>query len=417
MKILKSLWELARYGVLLVLIGLITISSHPRIMDISHSEGIQTGTFLSRYIILVFGVLFVLYFSYFNFKTYFKCKTLVVSWVAVFFIFLYYLITASFYGSDKMMEDGRAIVVSVASIMIGWQLKLDRKKLYFVLLLFAGLTLYVGLMQVITNIGGFEIHDQYESDNKNSLGAMLAVSAIIFLFIGLDWKSIGWARFVFFAAVVATVVVMLTIRARTATLTTGLMLLYVFFIRYRKKHFWVYFIVGVLLIIALFVFMPQVVKDYIYDSFYQNYEGDDVTSDRLNRLTAGLKFVSQHFWVGNLNAYTTLAWIHNYPLEKMYKYGFIFAFPILFIYMFLLIVTIVKTFKTDNNNIHHIGFYLLLVPYIISMAEPTFPFGPGTATIFNFIMFGLALRNTHNLVDDQPPAISDSESDVNEKLQ
>ena len=82
MKIFKSLWELARYGVLLVLIGLITISSHPRIMDISHSEGIQTGTFLSRYIILVFGVLFVLYFSYLNSKTYLKSRTLVVSWVA-----------------------------------------------------------------------------------------------------------------------------------------------------------------------------------------------------------------------------------------------------------------------------------------------------------------------------------------------
>ena len=254
MKIFKSLWELARYGVLLVLVGLITISSHPRVTEISQSEGIQTGTFLSRYIILVFGVLFVLYFSYLNSKTYLKSRTLVVSWVAVFFIFLFYLITASFYGSDKMMEDGRAIVISVTSIMIGWQLKLDRKKLYFVLLLFAGLTLYVGLMQVITNIGGFEIHDQYESDNKNALGAMLAVSAIIFLFIGLDWKSIGWARFVFFAGVVAAIVVMLTIRARAATLTTGLMLLYVLFVRYRKKNFWAYFIVGVLLIIAIFVF-------------------------------------------------------------------------------------------------------------------------------------------------------------------
>ena len=186
------------------------------------------------------------------------------------------------------------------------------------------------------------------------------------------------------------------------------MLLYVLFVRYRKKNFWAYFIVGVLLIIAIFVFMPQFVKDYIYDSFYQNYENDDVTSDRLNRITAGLKFISQHFWVGNLNAYTTLAWIHNYPLEKMYKYGFIFAFPILFLYLYILIGTIVKTVKSDNDDIFNIGYYLLLIPYVISMAEPTFPFGPGTANVFNFLMFGLALR--HTLGDTKPELTKDEDS-------
>lgn len=415
MKILNLLWKYGRFGVFLLLVLLITISSHPRVVDISSSEGIQTGTFLSRYIILVFGALFVLTFNYFNFKSYFRSKTLIVSWVALIFIFLYYLITASFYGTKNMMDDGRAILISVGAIMIGWEMSLDKKQMYFILLAFAGLTLYVGVMQVITNIGGFEIHDQYESDNKNALGAMLSVAAIIFLFIGLDWKKIGWVRFVFFAGVLATIVVMLTIRARTATLSCGLMLLYIFYERYKKKHFWAFFIGGVALVIILYCFMPQFVKDYVYDSFYQNYENDDVTSDRLNRIAAGLRFLSQHFWVGNLNAYTTLAWIHNYPLEKMYKYGFIFSFPILFIYLYLLIYIIIKTAKSDNYNIFNIGYYLLLVPYIISMAEPTFPFGPGTANVFNFIMFGIALRSSHNMVDNDKHSIND-ESNSNEGL-
>ena len=144
-------------------------------------------------------------------------------------------------------------------------------------------------------------------------------------------------------------------------------------------------------------------KLYLYVA--ENYEYDDVTSDRINRIVAGLRFLNQHFWTGNLDAYTTLAWIHNYPLEKLYKYGFIFAFPILFIYLFLLITTIVKSVKSDNHDIYNIGFYLLLIPNIISMAEPTFPFGPGTATIFNFIIFGIALRNTSDNGDHQPSTI------------
>lgn len=396
MKIFNKLWKYGRFGVLLLLVFLVTISSHPIVMDISSSVGIESGTFLSRYIILIFGVLFVLTFKYFDFKSYFRSRTIVVSWVTLIFIFLYSLITISFYGSTNMMEDGRAIMMSVAAIMIGWGLNLDRKQLYIILLAFAGLTLYVGLMQVMMNIGGFEIHDQYESDNKNALGAMLATGAIIFLFIGLDWKKTGWVRLLFFAGVLATIVVMLTIRSRTAILSFGMMVLFIFYERYKKKHFWAYLFCGIVLIIMLYYFMPQFIKDYVYNSFYQHYEGDDVTSDRLNRIMAGLRFLSQHFWVGNLNAYAELAWIHNYPLEKMYKYGFVFSLPILFIYLFLIVISIVKTFKSDNHDINSIGFYLLILLNIISMAEPTFPFGPGTATIFSFIIFGLSLRKSLN---------------------
>lgn len=396
MKIFNKLWKYGRFGVLLLLVFLVTISSHPIVMDISSSVGIESGTFLSRYIILIFGVLFVLTFKYFDFKSYFRSRTIVVSWVTLIFIFLYSLITISFYGSTNMMEDGRAIMMSVAAIMIGWGLNLDRKRLYIILLAFAGLTLYVGLMQVMMNIGGFEIHDQYESDNKNALGAMLATGAIIFLFIGLDWKKTGWVRLLFFAGVLATIVVMLTIRSRTAILSFGMMVLFIFYERYKKKHFWAYLFCGIVLIIMLYYFMPQFIKDYVYNSFYQHYEVDDVTSDRLNRNMAGLRFLSQHFWVGNLNAYAELAWIHNYPLEKMYKYGFVFSLPILFIYLFLIVISIVKTFKSDNHDINSIGFYLLILLNIISMAEPTFPFGPGTATIFSFIIFGLSLRKSLN---------------------
>lgn len=396
MKIFNKLWKYGRFGVLLLLVFLVTISSHPIVMDISSSVGIESGTFLSRYIILIFGVLFVLTFKYFDFKSYFRSRTIVVSWVTLIFIFLYSLITISFYGSTNMMEDGRAIMMSVAAIMIGWGLNLDRKRLYIILLAFAGLTLYVGLMQVMMNIGGFEIHDQYESDNKNALGAMLATSAIIFLFIGLDWKKTGWVRLLFFAGVLATIVVMLTIRSRTAILSLVIVVLFMFYERYKKKHFWAYLFCGIVLIIMLYYFMPQFIKDYVYNSFYQHYEVDDVTSDRLNRNMAGLRFLSQHFWVGNLNAYAELAWIHNYPLEKMYKYGFVFSLPILFIYLFLIVISIVKTGRSDNHDINSIGFYLLILLNIISMAEPTFPFGPGTATIFSFIIFGLSLRKSLN---------------------
>lgn len=387
-------WKYARYGVLLLLIGLMAISSHPYIVDLSDESGITNGTILSKYINLVFSVLFIMCLTNVSF---FKSKTFKFCGIAVFVILLYYLITYAFFGTKNMLGDARAILISLFAMVIGWQLNFEKRELlYIVLLVYAGLVLYVGLMQVIVNIGGFEILDLYESDHKNALGVMLSTSVIIFLFVGLNWQEIGWARFVFFVAALVTIVVILTIRARASTVGCVLVLLYVFFARYKKRNFVIYLIVGIVLIVILYNVIPDAVKDYVYNSFYQNYENDDVTSDRLNRNRAALRFLSQHFWLGNLNVYTNLDWIHNYPLEKMYKYGFIFSFPILVMYLFLLVVAFVKSVKADNRNIYCIGCYLLLVPYIVSMAEPTLPFGPGTATIFNFIFFGIFLRKIYD---------------------
>ena len=89
-------------------------------------------------------------------------------------------------------------------------------------------------------------------------------------------------------------------------------------------------------------------------------------------------------------------WIHNYPLNRLFEFGLIFAFPVLLLYLYLLSRSIIQTIRSDNHNIYNIGFYLLIIPFIISMAEPTFPFGPGTATVFNYIIFGVALRYSYD---------------------
>lgn len=402
----KSIWKYACYGLVLLLVFLITISSHPSIMDINDVDNINRGTVLSRYIILVFGALFLVSFD-FNINNYFCCRTLLVSWAFFVFIMLFSLITLSFYSSEKMLADARAIMICIVAVMIGWRLDLEEKGLYVLLLTFAVLVLYVGLMQVMVNIGSFEIHDQYESDNKNALGVMLAIGAVIFLFVGLNWEEIGRLRFVFLLGMLATIVVLLTIRARAATLSCGLMLIFTLYERYKNRNTWIYFIIGIVGVVILYNLMPQTIRDYVYNSFYQNYEGGDVTTDRLRRNIIGLRFISQHIWVGSLNTYTHLAWIHNYVLEKLYKYGLIFAFPILSLYVFLLVKTIIWAVKSDNRNIYNIGYYLLLVPFIISVAEPTFPFGPGTATIFCFIMLGVSLRSAFDGIESEEEEIEE----------
>lgn len=388
-----TFWHRARYWVLLLLVFLITISSHPTIVDISRSAGMESGTILSRYIILVFGGLFLMCL---NVKSMLKTKMIRACWFMWVCIVVYYLITFAAFGNKSMMSDVRSIAICLVAIMIGWQLDLDEKQLKIVLIAFSCLILFVGLMQVFTNVGGFVILDQYETDNKNSLGVMLVTGNFAFLVLGMNSNSKRIVRLLWFALAILSMAVLLTIRARAATLTGVMMFLYVLYERYKGKNFFVYLLLAVFVAVIVYLVLPSSVKDFIYNSFFQNYEEGDITSGRGERNATALKFLSQNIWLGNIQREIEISQIHNYPLNRTFEFGLVFVFPILLLYLFVLGKVIVKTIKSDNHNNFNIGYYLLSIPFIISMAEPTFPFGPGTATVFNFIMFGLALRNSYN---------------------
>lgn len=389
-----TFWYRARYWVLLLLVLLITLSSHPTIVDMSKAAGMKSGTILSRYIILVFAGLFMMCL---NVKSMLKPQIVRVSWFLWVWIVVYYLITFAAFGKRSMMGDVRSIAISLAAIMIGWQLDLDKKKLRILLLTFSGLILFVGLMQVFTNVGGFVILNQYETDNKNSLGVMLVSGAIMLLFLGLNHTGKAFLKVVLLAGAVLVLVIMLTVRARAATLTAGIMGVYIFYERFKGKNFVLYLLGGIAALVILLLVLPESAKDFVYNSFFQNYEdGGDITTGRAERNIAALNFLSYNTFIGNLNQNEDVGWIHNYPLNRTFEFGIIFVFPIMLLYLYLLINTIIKTVKSNNRNIFNAGYYILLIPFIISMVEPTFPFGPGTATVINFLLFGVALRNTSN---------------------
>lgn len=388
-----TFWERSRYWVLLLLVVLITVSSHPTIMAMTYAAGIESGTILSRYIILVFGALFVMCF---NPKSMLKPRMIRISWFIWFFIVLYYIVMFAIFGKRSMMGDVRAIAICLVAVMIGWQMDLDEKRLKILLLVFSGTMLYVGLMQVFTNVGGFVILDQYHTDNKNSLGVMLSTGAIIFLIMAMNSQRKPIVKVIFYVLAVLTFVVLLTIRARAASLTSVLMLLYVLYERFKGKNFLLYLGLGLALLVIVYLVLPSAAKEFVYNSFFQNYEGGDFTGGRVERNKVALEVLANHPLLGNLDQNVSVGWVHNYPLNKLFEYGLVFAFPVLVLYLYLLFLTTIKTIRSDNRDNYSNGYYLLIIPFIISMFEPTFPFGPGTATVYNFLLFGVALRNSYN---------------------
>ena len=309
----------------------------------------------------------------------------------------YYFITFAIFGEKSMMSDVRSMAICLVGIIIGWQLELKEKELKVVLIIYAGLTLFVGVMQIIQNIGGLEILDQYHVDNKNSLGVMLTTSATIFMCFGFNWQRNKAVSFLYWLLALIAFIVLLTIRARTATLATVLMLPLLYYQRFKGKNFFLYLVLGFLVLSLIYSVLPTTAKEYVYYSFFQNYEGGDVTSGRMATYRDALHLLSDHVLLGNLNQNVTIDWIHNYPLNRTFEFGLIFVFPILLLYFYLLIISIRNTVHSDKYNTINVGS-LLVIPFIISMAEPTFPFGPGTATVFNFIIFGASIAETKVLL-------------------
>ncbi len=388
-----TVWDKARYWVLILLIALITLSSHPKIVAMSHAAGIQIGTILSRYIILVFGALFVMCI---NLKTMLRPRFIRVCWMIFIVMALYFLIVFAFFDDKNMLSDLRSIAICLVAIMIGWQLRMDERRFWWLLMIYAGFTLFVGLMQVLTNVGGFVITDQYLADNKNSLGVMLASATVILVFLGMNQGKPVLKQTLLITLSIFSFFILLTIRARAATLTVLIMLLYMFFERFKGRRLLLYVIGGLVLLVVAFVVMPDTVMDYFTNSIFQNREGD-ITAGRVERNQAGLSVLAQSPFLGNLGKNAEIGTIHNYPLNRTFAFGIVFSFPILLMYFYILIFAVKRTIKANNRQNGNIGYYLLLIPFIISMAEYTFPYGPGTATVFNFLLFGISLSYSENI--------------------
>ena len=390
---MRSFWKNLRYLVLLYLVFLFAYASHPDIIAFSRMSGMESGTILSDDILKIFTLLF---FMCLNIRSFIKSGFIVSSLVLYFIIIVFFMLVISRYDNFIMLGDLRSIGICMASVMIGWQFGLSERKMRFLLLFYALCIGYVTYMQVTINVGGFEIADNYLTENKNSLGAMLATGIFSLLFLKANCGDSLFKRLLLVMLMLFFFTLLLTIRARTATVAFVLMFLYFYYQRYKRKGAFLFLFLGMTIIVSLTLMLFPLAKEYIRDSFVQNYEGGDITSGRMERNIAGLKFLSEHLFAGELEADGNFAWIHNYPLNKWCGFGLFFSFPIILYYFVTLFTTLVHSSRMGTFNIFNAGYFVLLVPFIVSMAEPTYPFGPGTATVFNFILFGMALRDTYN---------------------
>lgn len=373
---------------LVVLLLAIGLSYHPTIIRMSRMAGYESGTILSRYIVVLFCFVFIVSICTPGFSI-LKSKIIRTTILSLLLIGITGLTAIAFFGNSQVVADLKSLLIVLGAIIIGMRLTPSRRLLLILFLAFSVSVLFSGFSQVLINIGGFRIEDQYLADAKNSLGALLASVSIISLFVAHDTRS----RIVRFFSAICTILgilLILVIRARMAFVTSIVVILLFFYLRSRSQHFLVTVLILFPVLLFIYYLLPGSVFDFIDASMTSGTQAYDFTSGRIATYKEALAIFLNNPLMGNIRQTEHIAWVHNYPLLKLSSFGLLFSWPVLVLYCYFLWQVISRSFH--YKDLTSFANLFLLVPFIISMAEPTFPFGPGTVTVFNFIIFGMADR-------------------------
>ncbi len=385
MTTIKIVYKRIRDILLCLLLFLSAISYHPTLVRISRLAGYESGSVLSRYILLLFFLVFVMSVSIITLRQS-KLVRKCIIWIGIIAFFALFIMT--FFYNRGMISDLRTLTMVLGSIMIGYDYWEDDKGFFVLLIVFSLTTVYSGLMQVLVNIGGFRIANVYLADSKNSLGALLATStfSLFYLYLVLEKR---WQRNTALVLAFLSFVLVVTIRARMAVVALFMVGMYYFYLLDRGRNLTRIIIIGFLfLIVSLSV--PSIFS-YLERSFSSGTQAEDFTSGRIDTYLDALSYLSTHPMLGNIRGLNHISWVHNYILLKLYHYGFLFFWPLIVYYFIILFVSLTRSFRCNNAYSRECFCYVcLLIPFLISLAEPTFPFGPGTVTLYNFVLLGIA---------------------------
>lgn len=373
---------------LLSLLLLLTALSYHPLFSSFVTEDLSENP-LNKYVLLLTGITFV---AHIGFKSWYRDTYIRTFFVLYFCVILMAVFLQQHFSISGYMDDIKNIMIAFVLLLIGYNAHLTKNETMLVAVLYTLMVLFSIYFQIIANFGGFVIEDEYMQYGKNTLGVMTAASCITISSFALTAKrkldlAILW--FLVFALVVVT----LTIRARTASITIGVFFIYCVYrkIKESNKITETIFAIAVIgLITVLFLLITSNVIDvvwgYVYDSFTQHHE-DDLTSYRMDRIEIAWEFWKDDIWFGNLASRYNYRVVHNYPLRVLFSYGVFGSLPLLSLYLYISVYSIKQCIK-NKFDFGHIGHFAFLTTLMISMAEPTFPYAPGTGVILVFVLLG-----------------------------
>lgn len=289
-------------------------------------------------------------------------------------------------GADMNLNTSIDILVVLTLLAVSYSIKLDIKRFDLLILIFLVLNVISALSVVYFFAPDLVINEYYLPVPKNQIAPIYGVG--VMLGLNLLLRKNGIKKIFPLIFILIFFICILIVRGRSVIVATilSLILYFIFFIKDRRtKIFFVFFS-----IIFLMFFW-----NYIYESFTLNYDVTDVeslSSGRASTYEESIAFIRNNLLLGEIGYgkfadYTT----HNYILNILVNYGILFSLPSLIIY-FMLIYKLIKGLVEKNRQIFDVSILLIYLLIIVSMFEYSYPYSPGSATLFPFILFGQYLR-------------------------
>lgn len=384
-----NLMRLIRLLLLAVVVCLIAYSYHPDNFDIT---GALINSSYSKYAAVLIGVLFMLSLN--SVKEVLSLKPIRI-YIALLILIVICFTSLYALGLTTTICEVRALVISLFSMLLGASFRLNNKEIILISIIFSIAVLSIGYLQISQNIGDFSIEDGYINTAKNAFGPLVAIAGTLSVLITFTPSINIFVRTISVLISILALVEIATIRARLATITFLLLSAFIIYKNFKrlskvKAHTGIYYIVGAIIVAIAFLGLHE----YVWDSLTRNKEGD-FTSGRLGAYYDGIDIFSQNPLWGNLVVNEKIAWVHNYLLLILSEYGIIISLPLLILFFYLLSIIVKGIIRADVSIPQNYGFIIILISFIISLGEPTYPYGPGTTNFLPFLLFGVSIGYNH----------------------
>lgn len=326
-------------------------------------------------------VLFTIPRSHFFKNYFFRILTF-----AIFFLTIEFVV---FYVGHLHFEidDVRQIVIAFLCMIVGYSVNMTEKQMIRLCLFYIVGAVLLGGYAIVSYTGGFSFgNDRNLITGKNQIGGMVAVAGALTLYLYFILQE---RKFVFLMFAILAFAISAVLRDRSAFVAFAFFAIVMSFKIFPAHKV----IIVTLLILLLYLVFRQVI-----DSFFTNvligrgsFDIENLSTGRFERNRQGIQYLFDNFWEGELLHYSYIPLIHNYLLLRLVRYG---VWSVLFVavYAIFLIKMIKEYFRERQLHLDSIGYFILIIPFFVSLLEPSFPYGPGTVQIMVYVLFGQTLQ-------------------------
>lgn len=323
-----------------------------------------------------------------------KESIIVVHFLSIVILFVF-MILVTIIGLEVNLSPLRDSILSLLILFIGYNFKVSNTNIEKLSLLFIVSFTIASLSIVLKYAQGFTINENYLPIPKNQFSPVYGVAFILAIYYWPRFQ--GTKKVILSICIFSLFISLLVIRGRS-TLVSVMFVTLIFLIYYLKSK--EKKVVGLfVLITSLFLAFP-----YIYDALLLNYdihEINSVSTGRTQVYTDAITYLKDNYLLGDIGEkFISDGIVHNYLLYNLVNYGVFLSLPLIVTYFSYFFIIIKFIFKNTYKSYEFASLTLLII-YLTSLFEYTYPYAPGSSILIPTLFFGVLLRRQRLLKNNQ----------------